>query len=502
MTAVLPNILANGAPETALAFNGHHGAALVRRAELEIGNNPESSDKNAILAAARMALLNEPLSAGAARMVAFASEKNAAFVLRSAKYANFLTRRDLMNNLLLIDDSAERGDVWETISLYDAALRTDEKAPQILFPIMIKASSDPEIVSGLARILAKNPTWAPFFINDVIANGPSVDSLLDLRTQLAALKAPLGIGNQKQLMDRLARENRYGDSFAIYSAIQSDRGKLNALIRDGDFEAQGDFYPFEWSFASIDGEGTYAQVGPIEAGSNDDALWAIMARGKGGEIARQTLMLKPGRYRLNGIMGVSEAPAKMPQFEIYCPQDPVQQLPSLPSLTEGTARFSLSFTASGKCDGYTLMLRTPDKIEKSGEIWVDRLEILPLSFSAGGAQAIAAKTKAPEAKLAEAKPAEAKPTAPKPASPKSSSPKSSNTNPLRQKPLITKPSGSKSSTAKSSTAKPATVKPATAKALVKKRSSKAEIKKENPIRPKAQPVKVDPLPTPDLAQPD
>ena len=68
-----------------------------------------------------------------------------------ARRAERVSRRDLANELLLIEATARHDDVATTLTHFDRALLVYPDANQQLFPVLSRALSDPQIRAALAK---------------------------------------------------------------------------------------------------------------------------------------------------------------------------------------------------------------------------------------------------------------------------------------------------------------------------------------------------------------
>lgn len=246
---------------------------------------------------ARGALRLSPVSVPAVRALADAAALRGDLPRadRLFAYSERLSRRDLLTQMWLIEERVRHGDVGGALVHYDRALKTSLRARAVLFPVLVGAAADPVIARGLGLYLSRGAAWGPDFLA-VMAEAPagSPDALgrlllaARLRPDVAAQRGPLGAG-----VARLVATGRYGAAYAAYArAVKAPR--VAAPVRDGGFEADPLLPPFDWSLAA---EGDLsASREPAVGGGTELVLRA--ANGRGGELARQLTLLRPGRYRL------------------------------------------------------------------------------------------------------------------------------------------------------------------------------------------------------------
>ena len=124
------------------------------------------------------ALRRDPTMAPAWRLLALAAsmqgrEREAA---RLFHFAERLSRRDLPTQLWLIEESVSRNDIPGALRHYDIALRTSLASPELLFPVLTRASGDNNVVGPLGTLLASDPPWRETFLWQLVADAPVICS--------------------------------------------------------------------------------------------------------------------------------------------------------------------------------------------------------------------------------------------------------------------------------------------------------------------------------------
>lgn len=202
------------------------------------------------------------------------------------RYAERLSRRDLITQLWWIEYMSAQGDVAETLRHFDVALRTSSSAPSILFPILVTASIDPEIAAPLSRLVARRPAWADQFVQQLAQSSPDPAAAASFLGRMASLDAPASGRALATVVDRLIEGGRPDVAFALFSRYRPEAARQP--IRNGDFsDTPAEPTAFDWGFPQ---EGVSASI-------DRDGLHVDAAAG-GGVAARQLVRLQPGRRLL------------------------------------------------------------------------------------------------------------------------------------------------------------------------------------------------------------
>ncbi len=313
--------LAGRDPEAAIQYWPRHAVALSRVAT-KVTLNPDATAANIDVAAAqaREAIRLDATARAALTLLALTG-RAAAPAERTIRYVESLSRRDLAVQMFLIEQAVAKDDVDLALRHYDTALRTTADGNDVLFPVLVGASTDPAIAAKLARILVKDhPKWELAFINWAIGGAASADGILGLD---AALRAAGGGISQEQriyLLQRLEREWRYRDAFALH------RGYLAGpmpLVRNGGFEREDVFPLIDWT---LRGDADIGAERVPDPGSGEANVLALHAsEGVTGEVARQLLQLPPGRmFTLSLTSSGAAMPGLPPDVSVTCIEGNVQ----------------------------------------------------------------------------------------------------------------------------------------------------------------------------------
>jgi tetratricopeptide (TPR) repeat protein len=309
----IANIASGSAPSRALRFYAFHGDALANQAfNVMQARTPDSVARAEQLA--RRAFDRDPTSVAAVRTLSLIQDVrgNRDRAYRGLRYALTLNRRDLLTHLWLIENYVQLEDTAGALRHYDMALRTSTAAHTILMPILIQASSDPGVREPLTKILATRPIWRPTFIREIIANASPVDAAVDLQRRLGSVGAPFSAQEDKDLAARLVTEERFDVAAQLLK-----RNADSAPVIDGRFDFRQPSGIFSWTLQANYSLGASSDVSA--SGGEDHVLSIFSAPGEGGEVARQLLILKPGRYRISSIAnGLTAKPRDQARWLVTC----------------------------------------------------------------------------------------------------------------------------------------------------------------------------------------
>lgn len=370
---------------------GHETSdSLASKAQQIISEGNATHNLERAEALARASLAHEPGNVLALRslgLVALArsdtDSARAAFDL-----AERMSRRDLATQIWLIEDAAKRGDIAETLEHYDRALRTSERASRLLYPVLNRAALDPVVRTHLRTLLGKRPPWWSTFYEQFLTQSKSASSL-------SAVASSIGlnphIAGERDLLAatiaRLEQLNAYSQAYAFYRAATPGAPIQPDTIRNGSFEAEGSLPPFDWSVFDRRGLAA-AREGRPENRAN--TALALLSDGFGTEeVARQTLLLKPGAYRFGAVVGsIPSGNAIRPTISVTCAPGPLAvstrvfalQLPAAP-----TAGIQVrgSFDVPRNCPAQllTITLQSSGSAAPDDAPWIDDISIQPASAS-------------------------------------------------------------------------------------------------------------------------
>jgi tetratricopeptide (TPR) repeat protein len=332
-------------------------------------------------ALAQASLRREPVSVVGARTLALVSalHGNQVQAEHMMLYTESLSRRDVAIQFWLIESSVRKNDIQGALLHYDRALRTSPGSAQILYPILVEASTNLGVRGPLARMLARRPPWWSDFADRLIAQGHSPAAIEEI---VGALRLdPQNPAERTLLTAAVSRSIETGNDdlgFEIYRRAMRSAAGEGAPLRNGAFEGENLIPPIDWSLA--DDEDLQAIMQPRTSGAGGRALFLVARNGRGGEIARQLLRLSPGGYRLTALVGaVAGASLDRPQMTLSCAH-PNQMLFDLRLPVSADAGNSLSqdFTVPpGPCRFQWLRISASAGLAQDApNTWIDDIGIL------------------------------------------------------------------------------------------------------------------------------
>lgn len=368
-----------GNPELALRVSPTDSRALSNLADRLLIEKQSLANLGRSKQLARAALLNDPTNVAALRILGFAaSEKDQLSIF---ELSNRLSRRDLATQLWLIEYYVGRDDAARALTHYDAALRTSTVAPQLLFPVLAKASGDETLAPQIATVLAKRPPWAMAFLNEILFSSPSPDTLLTIFKQVAKSGPKLPQTVADGLTARMLRDYRFDLVRDAYFVAGGTDKSVGTRVKNGNFSSDQTLLPFDWTFTAD--EKIDAGRSPSEIVANDLRLVVQVTQANTGEAARQLLMLPPGRYALTSTAG-SVPSQKLAQlaWQMTCATQTGAKFHEMilpPSANSGLRSKSEFSVPSSNCPAQWLSLRVTTQTDSDEFVaWVDNVAVTPV----------------------------------------------------------------------------------------------------------------------------
>lgn len=373
-------VLATRDPQRALAVWPTDAARAGVAAKLIASGRPQEMARIAELG--RATLARSPVNIAAARSLALSeiAMGRGAAGHRMIVAAESLSRHDMPTEMWLIEDRVAAGDIAGALKHYDHALRTSIPSRALLLPILAQASDDPRVAIALAPLLRVRPEWWSDYLGRFVERTQSAKSL---RIIAQALRLdPRSEIDRQRLVSILARQVALRDwtgATALYAgATGVTPGKTGgSWVVDGGFEQDHELPPFDWLLTD---ESDHSAVrNPVEGASGAVALALVGTDGR--DVARQLLVLQPGRYRLTAKVGmVPGGLTAAPALTIACDQsassaDPIATIP-LP-VTRTARAMAAMFTVPAKgCAGQVLTISSARNVGYLVDNpWIDDIDI-------------------------------------------------------------------------------------------------------------------------------
>lgn len=368
-------VLATRMPVLTLQWAPWSTAARIALADSKVGSG-KPSEPNDIVAAqrlARQALDRSPIQAAAARAIGLSAllADNPTDARAAFAYAERLSRRDLPTQLYWIETDVERGNIRQALRHYDLAMRTSVKSRAMLGNILIAASSDPAIATELARLLRTQPRWLPEFYQRLMGQGENPDALLLIA---GTMRFDAGDPSQASFLamalNRLVALGAYDKARVLY---QRSAGGSDDMVHNGGFDRANRLPPFDWTIAS---EPTYSGIVETRVGWPHGNVLTVTGT-EANDVARQLLLLAPGRYRLKAdTANVRQERETRPVVVITCLSNAaVTSIPFAPAGTK-PVRMTGTFDVPGGCPAQWITIRnTPSFDPIDNDPWIDRIMI-------------------------------------------------------------------------------------------------------------------------------
>lgn len=373
--------LSGSAPELALTLWPASSAAAARKAEvLTTTGDPGRMAEAGELA--RRALLRQPLDATAARTLSIVAAQTgrADDAEQMLALAEWLSRRDALTQVALIEAKVAKGDVVGALVHYDRAMRTSVSTRAILLPVLVPAADNPQIARQVATLLRGRPWWWQDFFDRYSQVGTNSASLaaitaaLDFRPSVAAEAERLSIAINRLIglgdVDRAGR---------LYARVRPGPG-LAATLRDGGFENDAPLPPFEWTYVTSDER---AGIREYRDGASGKVALSLTGT-EAGIVARQLLTLAPGRYALSARIGETGADtAARPFVTLACldtrpTSGVVLKTAVLPAAVRATAWW-MAFEIPRSCRMQWLSISVSGNLDTTTTTpWIDDMRIARL----------------------------------------------------------------------------------------------------------------------------
>lgn len=318
MTQSVAYILRTSNPAAAYALALGDGRVTAERARA-IASSPDASpeDRRYANGLAMRALRQDPTVGGAADALAL-NRRLRGDALRAQllfDYAQRLSRRDLQVQLWAIEDAAKRGNVTGALAHFDIALRTSSKAPDLLFPVLAAAISDPIVCRDLAKTLSAAPAWGGAFIKFVSARGGDPRSTLKLFLALHDSAVVLPSEANVAVINSLLAAGFTDDAWHYYAVIR--KGSDRHRSRDPRFTAALDIpSTLDWTLFADGNSGSLLER--IDGGGIEFSTPPNV----GAQLLRQLQLLTPGEYLLVGrSSGIDQAASSLPYWTLTCQKD-------------------------------------------------------------------------------------------------------------------------------------------------------------------------------------
>lgn len=342
--------LATKRPELALQLD-RENATVLAQAALTLVQGEATPQRRKARDLARAALAREAGNVNALAAFGLASDKPKQ-VAAVFTVADRLSRRNLIVQVWMIENAVAKGDVSGALRQYDIALRTSRAAPSMLFPVLVDATSNDQLLPAIAKTLAQRPLWGGLYLQQLAQSGKDLHRIALLFAMLKQQGVATGAAADTALYTRLLGAQLFDDAWKVYAS--DHRGAQHAAVRGDTFgEDPVVKTPYDWQLS--DNEFVTARIEQTTPAKGE--LIFTTAAGEGGDVARQTLSLTPGTYTLQAEVGSIEAADAQPAYlRVVCLPSGTE-LARKPLPLQGTN--GVSFLVSAGCPAQTLSIVAP-----------------------------------------------------------------------------------------------------------------------------------------------
>lgn len=281
-----------------------------------------------------------------------------ALASRLLRQSDLTSRRELPTQLWLIQESVRVNNVADALRHYDVGLRAHPEAAQILFPVLVTAIEDNEILTALIPVLDERPVWRTMFLNELAFKATAHENVVKLFAALQAARSTNEADIVARFVERMVTEGDVAAGWETYRLL--DPHALRRSVRNSRFEGEGLQLPFDWRLTNDTGTTvqTYAD------GGRSGRLTYDVKPGGNTKLAEQLLVLPEGRYRL--MTRGQELQGRPVSWHLVCAG------PGSAELVRnkvGAGLTAVDFAVPGNCVAQTLRLTLSDSdIPSSGSI--------------------------------------------------------------------------------------------------------------------------------------
>lgn len=353
VSSTLANVVAKVDPARAHDLAPSNGHITAAAAEQAFTLAPDAASESEAAKRAELALRQDATAVGALSVLGLQAQLRSE-VERARElfgYSHRLSRRELRTQIWAIEEAVARGDIAGALEQYDRALRTSNKARQILFPVLARAIAEPAVRAELLEMMAAESTWRDAFVRYVAANAPEPEAVVAFFRRGASVDLPVKDEDRSRLVNALMAKGATDDAWSFYASFR--QGTDRSLSRDADFTMDVEIPSvFDWTTFNPDGVST-----SIQRGEEGGVVYFNASSGAGGTALRQTQLLTPGDYRLEGrSLGVEQPKYSRPYWVLTCRDGRELGRVLLPNSGDSWETFTGRFNVPAGCSVQTLAL--------------------------------------------------------------------------------------------------------------------------------------------------
>ncbi|MEJ5207475.1 hypothetical protein [Denitratimonas sp. CY0512] len=282
--------LASDQPHRALAWSPTEPEAVLALAQEQLD---AQQLQDATLTAHRL-LRNSPLQAQALVLLArVADARHDPQVAELFQIAVQRSPRDQYARAWLIGEQLRAGRHDEALMHVNKLLGYAPWLRGALLPVLAKATADQGFAAAMVAVLNESPSWRSAFLNTLLkeADQVAIDSVYGGLLDANALSD----AEARQWFEWLAKAGSWGQAYSYWvSWLRLPKGTSLSLVHDGGFDAVASGVGFDWHMQG----GSGVLIERVLDGGNPVVQVAFLGRRTERIGLHQTLLLAPGRYRL------------------------------------------------------------------------------------------------------------------------------------------------------------------------------------------------------------
>lgn len=293
---------------------------------------------------ARAALRSEPFDVIALRQLGVVAAVQRADAGRAQfAAAERISRRDLSSQLLLIEQSAQDGDLTAALAHYDRALLVYPSSGQQLYPVLAQALGDPDIRAALAKYAAR--PWAVDFLGRATALGGGPTDVTALMAEARKRLPPRDAERlTTDLIGQLVARGHYAAVRDLVRQMPGGASRVIDQIALSSANSDTRLAPLTWTLANEDAFETALDA--------SEGLAIRVSSERSGMVAERVTLLAPGDYHFTQEVSYdASTPHATLTWEVRCLGDassrPVwqQHLP----IAAGNTTYRSTFTVPKAC---------------------------------------------------------------------------------------------------------------------------------------------------------
>lgn len=259
-------------------------------------------ERHELVARLREVVKLQPLNAKVLRLLAQIrlAEGETETADAAFRVAYQVSRRDLPSATWMMRAAFQQRDATRVIDYADGIMRSRRDGEAVALPFLVALARMPEAVFPLVARLAEEPVWRPAFLAELAQKTEQPASITAILLQLATTEAPPKHAEIADAVRRLTARKRFEQAYGLWlNFLEIEDLARIGLVFNSDFSSERWQHPFDWRIDTLGG--LIAEVTETPDGGGNRALSVHFVVGRGDlRTISQTVLLSPGRYRLEG----------------------------------------------------------------------------------------------------------------------------------------------------------------------------------------------------------